>query len=362
MTPPRKPKAPKPKARRAPEPKSPRMKRPPSPKASAALPPPPPVASPVQPVSVVPIVAQVPTGSIPLKSKPEFFSHYVRAWERTIQAWHLLLVQLVYWIVTVTAFIGLAFALLGPMIQQIHQAHPGLSIEKLPPEYWKEILTPENILYLGILFVLAVLWLMILGVLVQGGMMGRLWQYARGGMEFSLGDFFGDMARFFAPILGFQSVVFLVALVLLAGMGAMGFLAAVALKGAGSGVTAFLILALIGLAVLTLPLVILAVGYIQISMGHLTAGRGVGDSFRLGWDSLRADGWRWFWLFLVYFLVTVVGLLVVGGVLGLLTLIPVFGVLVAMFKFLFQMASSVFLAVYLPALTVSFLHEVGSEE
>ncbi len=362
MTPPRKPKASHPKARKARAPKPPRLRRPPGPKVSAAPPPPSPVELPVQEASVIAPVTAEAAGPETPKSTPEFFSHYVRAWERTIQAWPLLLVQLVYWVVTVGAFIGLAFALLGPMIEQIHQAHPGLSIGKLPPEYWKDALTPENLLYLGILAVLAVLWLMILGVLVQGGMMGRLWRYARGGTDFSLREFFGDMANFFWPILGFQSMVFLVFLALLAGLGALGFLAAVAFKGAGSGATVFLILALIGSAILTLPLVVLGVAYIQLSMGHLTAGRGVGDSFRLGWDSLRAHGWSWFWVFLVYFLVTVVGLLVVGGALGILTLIPVFGVLVAMFKFLFQMASSVFLAVYLPALTVGFLHENGHEQ
>jgi hypothetical protein len=288
---------------------------------------------------------------------PEFLLNYKLAWDRCLKAWPLFLVQGGYILLTVMVFVALAFLMLGPVLARVFRDFPRFDFTRISADYWAQFLTPGYLTYFILLGVIAFLWFMILGVLIQGGMMGAVWRYVRGASVFSFRDFVGDMASFFWPILGYQTVWLCVMIVPMGVLGVVVALAIPALKGAGAGAVVMAVLGGLGLLLILLPVAVVAGAYLYLGLAHLTAGRGVMESFRRAWVSFRAQGWRWLWLYLLYSLGTGAALMAVGLILGLLEMIPILGLFFTMFRALFQMAASVLLAVYLPVLTVTYLHE-----
>ena len=307
--------------------------------------------------------AEAPASPPPSPAQPpDFLQHYKLAWDRCLKAWPLFLVQVGFQILTMGFFVVLLLLFFGPMIGRLFKDYPALDFKNIPSSYWGQLFTHDYLVYMIVLGALAFLWLIILGMLVQAGMLGRLWNYACGGTGFSLKEFFKDMSRLFAPLVGYQFVVLAAALIPLG----LVVLAGVALyplfkDSGGAGVAAAVLLVIAALCVFML-VAALAGAYLQIGLGHLSAGRGIMESFRLGWSSMKANGWRWLWLFLLYMVAIMGVMMAVGMVLGILELIPVLGILFAIIRMIFQTAFGIFIAVYQPVLTITYLHENNLEQ
>jgi hypothetical protein len=59
---------------------------------------------------------------------------------------------------------------------------------------------------------------------------------------------------------------------------------------------------------------------------------------------------------------TIGAMMAVGLILGILELIPILGIFFALVRFAIQTALGIFLAVYQPALTITYLYENGLEK
>lgn len=282
------------------------------------------------------------------------------AWKRTLAAWPLLVVQGVFMAATAVFVFASAVAVLAPLVLRFEKDHPGLKFQDLRGDALASLVTPQALGGLLVLAALVILWLFLIGLFVKGGTYGRLWDQAKTGV-FSLKGFWGDGASLFVPLLGYQTVsmglVLALALPVLTG----GVLV-VALGKSGHGVGALLAL-LVGVLVLLLvcvPLLLVGACYLYLVLAHLTGGDGVWEAFRGGWKTLRRDDARALKLLGGVLGVSVAAMFAVGLFFGILELIPVVKYLAWVAKPLLNVAFGAFWSVYLPALTVAFLHEAES--
>jgi hypothetical protein len=140
-------------------------------------------------------------------------------------------------------------------------------------------------------------------------------------------------------------------------------LGALLVKG-GHGLTVLLAaIAAVGFVLLVIiPLALLVGSYLTLVMAHLTRGQGVWEAFRSGWGTLKASQWRGLKLIGGVLVAMVVGMLVITVGLEVLKLVPIVKWFAMAARVGFNMVFGVLWAVYLPALSIIFVHETVPED
>jgi hypothetical protein len=279
------------------------------------------------------------------------------AWDRTLSAWPLLLAQGAFVLATWTIVIGGLMVTVLPLALRFLDAHPGVKIKDLQPSEIGALMSPEVLVGLAILFVLFLAWIFLIGLFVKGGTYGRLWNQAIQG-KFTFKGFMADGARIFPGLLGYQCVMLGVGLLLFV-LACGLFLVCFLLLRGGHGLMA-LLAAIVGggVALLVLiPLMLMATSYGYLVLAHLTQGQGLWESFRRGWVSLTASQWRGLKLMGSVVAVLVVGMLVISLGLEVLRIVPVVKWFAIAFKVGFNLVFGVFWAVFLPAISIAYIHE-----
>jgi len=291
-------------------------------------------------------------------AKPFSYERLIRsAWSRTLAAWPLLLAQGAFVVATWALVIGGAMVALVPLVLRFRADHPGMSVKDLQPSEIGSLMSPAVLGGLAILFALFLAWIFLIGLFVKGGTYGRLWNQAIQG-DFTIKGFMADGAMIFPGLLGYQCVMLGVGLVLFDLACGVFLLGALLVKN-GHGIAALLAAVAGGGVVLLvlIPLALMAASYGYLVLAHLTHGQGLWDSFRRGWVTLRSSQWRGLKLMGSVLAVLTLGMLVILLGLEVLKMVPVVKWFAMAFRVGFNLAFGVFWSVYIPALSIVYIHE-----
>jgi hypothetical protein len=295
-------------------------------------------------------------------TRPFSYERILRtAWDRTLGAWPLLLVQGGFAIATWVIFFGAIIAAVVPLVLRLQKEHPGMSLKDFQASELGSLFSPA---VLGGFLVLAGLffaWMFLIGLFIKGGTYGRLWNQVREG-AFSFKGFMADGVTLFPRFMLYQCVALAGWLLLAAPAFGVGVVGAILAKG-GHGVGALLMIVLgLGFLLLVLvPAMVVLASYLLYVLAHLSRVDGVMDSFRRGWATLKATEWRGLKLMGSVLVVTVVGMIVFAGVFEILNLIPILKWFVMIPRLLFNLGVGALWAVFMPALSIAYLHETEPE-
>lgn len=327
--------------------------------------------SPVTAEKVVPPQASAPPPvAAPPAPAPErtLSALYQTAFQSCMKLWPFFLIQSLVALLNL-AMMGVVLLIsCWPLIQAMAQCFGEIfqNPESYDPEEFSNKLfsmatsdTSWVGIFLGLLLIYCV-WALLLESLSNAGIYGGFWRNKREGKGFILADFFKDALGLFLPFMGTQLALFVMYLTMILGFRLIGM-------GGGLLIHALHLNAGISLALvvcLGIPLFLL---YIGVAMGLMVyslavkawvgGGKGIGHSLALGWKTCRAKGWFFtkgivlavvalmaFFLALQLFLV----LTLLVPLIGFLSL---FGIMLSTAFFL------VFMALFMPALSVALLDE-----
>jgi len=255
-----------------------------------------------------------------------------------------------------------------PLIQAVAQAFGDImqNPESYDPEQFTNKLfsmatsdTSWLGIFLGLLFFYCV-WALLLESFANAGIYGGYWRLKREGTGFKLGEFLKDGLGLFLPFLGTQLLLFAMYVVLIAGFRMIGI-------GCGLFIHALHLNTGLSMALVVCLGIPIFLIYIGLAMGLLVysfsvkawvgSGKGISLSLTRGWYSCWAEGW----LFTKGFILALFGLaacfLIVQLFLVLTLLVPLIGFLSLLGILLTGAFFVIFLALFLPALSVAFVDE-----
>lgn len=287
---------------------------------------------------------------------------------RTCQAlWPLFLVKLGFTFLQYVSLLFCVILLFGAFIGK----NGGLILEGLrnPEAFdwngiasdWVNLLTdPGWVAGALVVLFLYLTWWFLLAAICDGGVFRAFWNKAESDKGFSLEAFFKDGLRFLGPMIWLQCLLGLIGfgITLVAGLAVglvVGLLAvvdynviAVVFSGLFLGLPFLLIIIAFALGFGVFGF--LCKAYVA---REVTAGDAVTAAYRKFIKNRWRVGIGLTVAFLTY-MAAAVGWKVVTGVLGL---IPILGALFSLAGFLGSMAMALFIALYLPALSVAYLSE-----
>jgi hypothetical protein len=301
------------------------------------------------------------------KVLPPLWNMLVGGARTTLKLWPLFLVRFVFGIFEYATLIICIVVLFGPVIakfgKEILQSMK--DPQNLDQAEWLQELggyfaDPAWIAILVVLAFLYLVWWLLLSTVLDGGVFGSFWRYFQSDRLFSLREFFKDSLRFFLPLLMVKLVLFLIGLL---GLAAMGIIAGIgfglaAITGFNAAAVFFLAM-IFGLALILFWILFAAFFsvYALAAKAGVTKEMAVGTALREAFDEVKRSRLRFTLAVVLAFVMYLAASFALWMVFFPFTLIPLIGFLFTLVENLIGALLALFLAVFLPALTVSFYRE-----
>jgi hypothetical protein len=295
---------------------------------------------------------------------PAFSEVYERVWRACLSQWPLLAVQFVFSALQFGAFLACLAILFGPLMvkygdlllqnPQAIDKNQFLSdcLEKFSDPVWVGLLVGMVFFYLT--------WWLLLSAVVEGGIFRIFWRHWQNKESFSLPVFFKEGLKFFSPMIWLQFYLSLYAFglfLVFLGMGLFltGFLALFHFN---------VVLSLLACFFLGLPLLVLGVAaclllgvYAFAAKARLTLGDAPRTALAHAYQDCKADRYRILKAGMLVFGIFFMTYIAVRLVFGILTFIPLAGLLFALVRNVLSTFLALLLQTGLSALSVRFIAE-----
>lgn len=297
----------------------------------------------------------------PQKPSPPLSEVYRTAWESCVALWPLFIVRLVFLVLNIGALVLCLFLACWPFIRGLMTSYRNSGestvekfIQNLNPadlaQYFPDIQTILMAIGLGLLYIT---WWSFLAALFDGAVYSRLRDNQLNQSLFSLPEFFKDGLKYMMPMLGLQVAWFAIFMGVLFILFMVGLIAVVLLNVMNIS-PLFIFLPGIPAGFAALVLLVAIGGYGVVSGAYLVEDKGVLSALKRSFEKCVAGHGRVIWGILLVWVIYFVFSIAFQGVMTLFGAIPIIGLLFTAVEFIINIALSIAIWVYMPALAVVF--------
>jgi hypothetical protein len=288
-------------------------------------------------------------------------------WGDCLARWPLFLVQLALLVLQYATLFLCVVILVLPHLKDLGGAMEWLTDPTAgdPERFLEELLS--RVMGSGVLVTFLVLaflystWWLLLTAFSDGGMFRCFLKQRKGGGVFALGEFMRDGAELLAPMLLLQFFFFLLFLAWSLPFLGLGLLGTWALTLLAENPIAILLGVLLAIPYLLcfLGSFVLFLAYTFMARAYVADGSGAWEALGASFDACRSAGWRAWKGLSITFLLYLVLAMIFSVFFGVLSLIPILGVLFDLADILVGTVLYLSFMVFTPALAVRYLSETG---
>ncbi len=292
------------------------------------------------------------------KSYPPLSEIYRRAWESCLAQWPIFFIRFVFVMLNVGALLLCLFLVCWPLVQALWKGFKESGAGNFPAFLkgmdYSSVMPDPNWIFMAVgMGLLFITWWSLLDALLDGAVYASLRGLQEKGTAFSLTEFFKDGMRYMGPMIGLQMFWFLMVVGVILGGLFLILLLALLLKALSIPWWAGLILAIPGGFAAIMIFIGLA-GFAIMGGAYLMEGQGVLQALRSSFNKcVQGYGrvvWGIFLVWLIYFIFS----FAFQAVMGIFGNIPMIGVFFILLEFLVNLALSIGIWVFMPALAVAF--------